>query len=180
MNYCGRNVLFSKKKKRNFLCSLAAGPSPGAMSGISKLSPQNSSSGMLAALAQPHPCLCAAHRFPLFFCCFSFFLFFFLPVFSRDLRFWLKLPPALPGKSPRGFCGGEGVGGGVGSGLELSRWTPAAFWGWDLVQHIPRTLTSPSGPRKSPPASARSSAAGWSTCASASSLPDPPPPPASG
>lgn len=48
-------------------------------------------------------------------------------------------------------------------GLEPSRWTPGAFQGWDFLQHIPRTLTSPSGPRKSPPASAQSSAAGWST-----------------
>lgn len=97
-----------------------------AAASIFKLSP-SSCCRTLAALAWPlslaaSPC--------------SWISSFFFPVISRDLRFWLKLPPAraLLGKkpicrggTPRGCCADEGTGGWVGSEPEGSGQTPGAL-----------------------------------------------------
>lgn len=116
-------------------CHRAAGPSQGATLGISKPSPPKFQPWNAGS-----PRLCAAHGFPLF-------SLFFLPVFSRDLRFWLKLPPARAflGGAPRGSWGDEGVGGGwLGAGAP--RVDPGSVWGWGFGAAHPRDAHMAVGP----------------------------------
>lgn len=107
-------------------CHRAAGPSQGATLGIPKPTPPKFQPWNAGS-----PRLCAAHGFPLF-------ALFFLPVLSRDLRFWLKPSWEEP---PEGMKAWEGW---LRAGAP--RVDPGSVSGWGFGAAHPRDAHMAVGP----------------------------------